>query len=213
MWCLRSGEEENMMKISALYVRKDSVYKTLGIDCWDIDRDARKWPGGNPVICHPPCRAWGKLSGFAKPREGEKEYAIKCIELIREWGGILEHPAASQLWPFLKLPRPGQIDVYGGFSICIDQFWFGHKAAKKTLIYICGCKESELPPIPLKFDAITHVVGRNKKNRFGRVNDNRKEISRAEREQTPIDLAKWLIKVALKCAKRKIIVNTIYERT
>jgi hypothetical protein len=187
------------MNISALYVRKDSVYKTLGVDCWDIERDARNWPGGNPVICHPPCRAWGKLSAFARPREGEKELAIKSIELIREWGGVLEHPAASGLWPTLKLPYPGSYDEYGGFSICIDQFWFGHKAAKKTLLYICGCKQSELPPIPLRFDAITHVVGLNKKNKFGRVNDNRKEITRAEREQTPVDLAKWLIKVASSC--------------
>jgi hypothetical protein len=27
--------------ISALYVRRDSIYKTLGVDCWDIDRDAK----------------------------------------------------------------------------------------------------------------------------------------------------------------------------
>lgn len=73
--------------ISALFVRKDSVYKTLGIDCWDIERDATNWPGGNPIIAHPPCRAWGKLSAFAHPRPGEKELAIKSIELIREWGG------------------------------------------------------------------------------------------------------------------------------
>jgi len=188
-----------MPLISALFVRKDSVYKALGIDCWDIERDATKWPGGNPVIAHPPCRAWGKLVHFAKPREGEKELAIKSIEWIRKYGGVLEHPAASRLWPFLKLPKTGMKDRYGGYSICIDQFWFGHKARKKTLLYICGCAESELPPIPLRFDAVTHVVGLNKKNRFGRVNDNRKEITRAEREHTPIALAKWLIEVANKC--------------
>jgi hypothetical protein len=188
--------------ISALFVRKDSVYKALGIDCWDIERDATDWPGGNPIIAHPPCRAWGKLVHFAKPREGEKELAIRSIEWIREWGGVLEHPAASRLWPFLKLPKPGFKDEYGGYSICIDQFWFGHKARKKTLLYICGCPESQLPPIPLRFDAVTHVVGLNKKNRFGRVNDNRKEITRAEREQTPLALAEWLIKVASKCKSK-----------
>lgn len=192
------------VKISALYVRKDSVYKTLGVDCWDIERDARLWPGGNSVIAHPPCRAWGKLSGFAKPREGEKDYAIKCIEWIREWGGILEHPAASQLWPALNLPLPGQYDKYGGFSICIDQFWFGHRAQKKTLLYICGCSQEDLPPIPLRMDAVTHVIGYNKKNKFGRVDKTKKEVSKAERERTPIELAKWMIKVASKCEQKQL---------
>lgn len=195
--------------ISALFVRKDSVYKTLGVDCWDIERDARLWPGGNPIIAHPPCRAWGKLSGFARPREGEKEYAIKCIEWIREYGGVLEHPAASRLWPFMNLPKPGKVDEYGGFSICIDQFWFGHKAQKKTLLYVCGCTQADLPPIPLRFDAITHVIGFNKKNKFGRVDKTKKEVTRAEREHTPVELAKWMIKVAMKCKPQ---IRRTYEK-
>lgn len=194
-----------MRVVSALYVRKDSVYKSLGVDCWDIERDARHWPGGNPIIAHPPCRAWGKLSAFAHPRPGEKELAIKSIELIRKWGGVLEHPAASRLWLFMKLPKPGAKDEYGGFSICIDQFWFGHKAQKKTLLYICGCSQNDLPPIPIRFDAITHVIGFNKKNKFGRVDKTKKEVTRAEREHTPIELAKWLISVASMCKINKLI--------
>lgn len=195
--------------ISALFVRKDSVYKSLGVDCWDIERDARLWPGGNPIIAHPPCRAWGQLSHFAKPREGERELAIKSIELIRRWGGILEHPAASKLWLVMNLPKPGSYDEYGGFCICIDQFWFGHKAQKKTLLYICGCNQVDLPPIPLRFEAIEYVVSSCKRNKFGRRGTGKKEITKAEREHTPIELAKWLIKVAMKCKPQ--IIRT-YER-
>ena len=33
-----------------------------GFDCWDIERNALNWPGGNPIVAHPPCRAWGQLS-------------------------------------------------------------------------------------------------------------------------------------------------------
>lgn len=56
------------MRVSVLYTRSDSVYKTLGVDCWDMERDARLFPGGNPIVAHPPCRAWGQLSHMAKPR-------------------------------------------------------------------------------------------------------------------------------------------------
>jgi hypothetical protein len=195
--------------ISVLFVRSDSVYKTLGIDCWDIERDAIQWPGGNPIIAHPPCRAWGKFSWSANPRPGEKELAIKSIEWIRQWGGVLEHPAASRLWPELNLPMPGLYDEYGGFSICIDQFWFWHKAQKRTLLYICGCCQGDLPPIPMRFDAVTHCVNVNKKNKFGRRPGVKKEITRAEREQTPIELAKWLIAVAIQCRPASVNLETL----
>ena len=83
--------------ISALFVRKDSVYKTLGVDCWDIERDATLWPGGNPIIAHPPCRAWGQLSHLANPRPGEKELAIQSVKWIREWGGGIGTPGSKQV--------------------------------------------------------------------------------------------------------------------
>src|ERR1043165_2250292 len=114
-------------------------------------------------------------------------------------GGVLEHPAERRLWATLQLQMPGYYDENDGFSICIDQFWFGHKAAKKTLLYICGCKQNDLPPIPLRFDAITHVVSSCKLNKAGRRGNGKKEITKAEREHTPIELAKWLIKVAKSC--------------
>jgi hypothetical protein len=40
-----------MRQIAALFVCADSIYRTLpGVDCWDIERDARNWPGGCPVV-------------------------------------------------------------------------------------------------------------------------------------------------------------------
>jgi hypothetical protein len=40
-----------MLTVAALFVLADSVYKTLpGVDAWDEARDARRWPGGGPVV-------------------------------------------------------------------------------------------------------------------------------------------------------------------
>jgi len=182
------------MTVSALFVRKDSIYKKLGIDCWDIERDALNWPGGNPVIAHPPCRAWGQLSHIANPRPGERELAFFAIDMIRKYGGVLEHPRASKLWPD-HLPMPGKSDRFGGYSISVDQFWWGHKAKKSTLLYIVGCPIRELPVIPMRFDAIEYIVGSSLSSRRNR----KKEITKKEREATPIEFAKWLIEVAMRC--------------
>lgn len=182
-----------MVKVSALFVRKDSIYKKMGVDSWDIERDAKKWTGGNPIIAHPPCRAWGKLKGLAKPIEGEKELATWSIHMVRKFGGVLEHPRHSGLWKEMKLPVGTQIDEFGGFSISIDQFWFGHKAKKETLLYICGIEKDKLPIIPLRFDRIEYVVTTSSKY------SNKKEISSKEREATPELLAKWLLSLAENC--------------
>lgn len=189
---------KNGNMVSVLFARQDSIYKTLGVDVWDIERDARKYSGLGPVICHPPCRAWGQLAQFAKPRPDEKELAIFSINKIRNIGGVLEHPRGSKLWKHLSLPMGGEVDKFGGFSIVIDQFVFGHKARKRSLIYICGCDKKELPPIPLRFDACMYYVGFPKSFK-GKSKNGMKEISKKEREATPIDFAKWLIEVASKC--------------
>lgn len=166
--------------VAALFVRSDSIYKQLpDIDCWDADRDARNYMGYYPVIAHPPCRAWGQLSHFAKPRRDGKELAIHAIELIRTVGGVLEHPRGSKLWKHLNLPMPGQTDEFGGFTICIDQFQFGHKAQKRSLLYICGTKPSRLPAIPLRFDAVEFTVASKIKKKSGRRV--KKEITKRER--------------------------------
>ena len=47
---------------TALFVRKDSAYKKrLNWDVYDVDRNALNFNQNTPVVCHPPCRKWGKL--------------------------------------------------------------------------------------------------------------------------------------------------------
>lgn len=172
--------------VAVLFARADSIYKTIpGVDVWDRERDARKWPGGSPAIAHPPCRAWGTLKHMAKCEPGERGLAILSVNLIRKFGGILEHPKRSALWPFMALPMPGDAqDRWGGWTLAVRQFDFGHPAEKATLLYIVGVKPGELPPIPIVIGAAEKVVGTSGRRRDGSRKAHR-EISKAMREKTP----------------------------
>ena len=182
--------------VAVLFARADSIYKTLpGCEVYDKERDARNFPGGMPVIAHPPCRAWGKLSHMAKPEPGEKDLAFFAVRMVRENGGILEHPASSKLWMEACLPLPGQpCDEWGGYSVKINQLAFGHKAIKSTWLYICGIDKKELPLIPIAMRLATHTVGYNARQKSRRL----PEVTKSEREHTPPNLAKWLIEAARK---------------
>lgn len=180
--------------VAVLFARADSVYKTLpDTDVYDIERDARTWPGGCQVVSHPPCRAWGRLRTFAKPRKGERLLATWSVRKVREYGGVLEHPVGSLLWKKAGLPAPGRRDKYGGWTLPIHQQAFGHRAEKATLLYIVGCDPCNIPMMPFVIGEATHVVQSRK--RF----DHRPHISKAEREHTPIDLAIWLVELARRC--------------
>jgi len=180
----RVGASGINRQVAVLFARGDSVYKSLdGCDVWDEARDARNWPGGCPVVAHPPCRAWGKLKAFAKPRPHEKDLARMAVNHVRKWGGVLEHPATSTLWQDMGLPRPGATDAHSGWTLAIRQSWFGHRAEKATWLYIVGVGAREIPALPF-------TLGR------GRVEV--QNMGHAEREHTPRDLALWLCELARK---------------
>ena len=183
-----------MNTVSILFARSDSNYINIeGCDVYDIDRNALTFPGGTPVIAHPPCRSWGRLAHMARPRLGERALAPWAVYQVRENGGILEHPANSKLWRELSLPTGTDLDQYGGYTLSVDQFWWGHKARKKTWLYVVGVPRAELPPMPLKFGRATHTIGACAKYKSAYK---RPEVSHAEREHTPPDLAKWLVSIA-----------------
>ncbi|ABM94794.1 hypothetical protein [Methylibium petroleiphilum] len=187
------------MTVAVLFARADSVYKTLpGCDVWGIDRDARRWPGGVPAVAHPPCRAWGSLRHFAKPRPDEKDLALWAVSQVRAHGGVLEHPAASTLWPVAGLPAIGERDEFGGWTLPIFQSWWGHRADKATRLYIVGCEPLDVPAIPLRLGEATHVVSPSSRIRAGHPRY-RPQLRKAEREHTPPQLAAWLVELASRC--------------
>lgn len=187
------------MTVAVLFARADSIYKTLPeCDVFDAERDARTYAGTNPIVAHPPCRAWGAFAMFAKPREDEKALAPWAIEQIRKNGGVLEHPNASKLWPELGLPEPGTVDEFGGWTLPIHQHWFGHRAEKKTRLYIVGCKPRDIPDMPMVLGQATHVIGDVGRSSNG---TKRPEVSKDEREHTPPQLARWLVDLAKLCRR------------
>ena len=180
--------------VTVLFARPDSIYKSLpDCDVWDAERDVRNWPGGCPVVAHPPCRAWGRLRHFARLVEGEKELALWAVEQVRLFGGVLEHPSGSTLWQAAGLPLPGERDEWDAWTLPVLQQWWGHRATKSTWLYFCGIEPAQLPPIPFVLGRASHTLSSSKKK------DRRPEITKAEREHTPIELAKWLVEVAHKC--------------
>jgi hypothetical protein len=177
--------------VSVLFARKDSIYKTFhDVDVWDIERNAMSWPGGNSLIAHPPCRSWGRLRHFSKGDAKEKDMAVWAIEQVRKWGGVLEHPADSLLWRTVGATY--YRDSWGGYLIWISQFWFGHRADKPTCLYIKGCRSDMLPPVPLVLGRAPCVIASTAKDR--------PEVTKREREATPVALALWLIETAKQCS-------------
>jgi hypothetical protein len=190
--------------VAVLFARADSVYKTLpGVDVYDIGRDARTYDGPWPVVAHPPCRAWGRLRHVANPRADERNLARLAVALVREFGGVLEHPVTSTLWPAQRLPAPGAgMDSFGGWTLPITQHAWGHRANKATLLYIVGCDSRDLPMMPLTLGDALAVCGTSGRRADGSRNTDRPEISKAEREHTPPELALWLVELARKCHVR-----------
>jgi len=191
--------------VAVLFARKDSNYKLIeGCDVWDADRDALLWPGGLPVVAHPPCRAWGRLRHFAKPREGEKYLARFAVKNVRKWGGVLEHPFGSLLWSDQKLPYVGERDEFGGWTLPVHQYWWGHRAQKKTLLYIVGCDPKNIPLMPMVLgvsDCVIRLDTRRANGTHIRKGDAdwKQRLGPAEREHTPPEMASWLVALALKC--------------
>lgn len=182
-------------RIPVLFTQKESVYLTIPkADCWDIERDARRWGGGSAIVAHPPCRAWGKLRTFAKPPPGEKELGIWAIRKAQLWGGVVEHPEGSHLWKELGLPFGKDQDKFGGWTLKIDQHPFGHKARKRTWLYIVGVKPQEIPNYPLSWECVQHFVAWTKA---------KPGLSKPERSATPRLFAEFLIEIAQMANNRR----------
>lgn len=101
--------------IAALYVEKDGAYYGIpDVDPWDEERDARLYAGPWPVVAHPPCERWCQIASLVEAKLGHKDEKYKigndggtfeaALRAVREYGGVLEHPAYSLAWYKYELP-------------------------------------------------------------------------------------------------------------
>jgi hypothetical protein len=163
-------------------------------------RNALHFEGGCPVVAHPPCAQWGGLRHMARKDPQEKSLALFAVSRVRHFGGVLEHPKGSTLWTTEEIPVPGGgIDAYGGYTIEIDQWDFGHVANKPTWLYIVGCTPAQLPTMPPHKEGTSYrVISTGHGLREG-MPGWRSRVTQKEREYTPPALAEWLVEVARRC--------------
>lgn len=174
-----------MRTIAALCVSPRSIYHTLpGVECYDINRDARTFGGGMPVVAHPPCRAWSAYCAHqAKPLPGEKELGHWCVTRLMDCGGVLEHPAHSRLWDACDLPKPGWATRGDCWSIEVLQAWWGDSRSKTSWLCFFGVNPNDVV-LPIRLhDA------RGDRRRW-------QLMSKSQRSKTPPAMAEWLVAVA-----------------
>jgi hypothetical protein len=203
--------------LAALYVLPDGPYADLPrIEIWDKERDARRYDGPFPVVAHPPCERWGRYW------HGGPSARVRCIKgddggcfaaalhAVRTFGGVLEHPAASSAWRFFGLLRPPRAggwvnaDFEGGWTCCVDQGHYGHRAQKATWLYACGI---ELPSLKwgkssgrIRLDDGFHSAEeRRRAQRTGVC----QRLSKRQRLESPNEFRDLLISMARSASERE----------
>lgn len=184
--------------VPVLFVAKDSIYKRLGCDCYDAERDALTYRGNAPVVAHPPCQLWVKMAkvnhlrwGGEHNRPGNDGGCFQfALATVNRCGGVLEHPAETYAWLTHGLPYPGLgwTRWKQGWVCEVWQSAYGHRAQKRTWLYYCGVN----PPHALRWDRLsgTHQIGHPDQRGKAR---NKPTLGKREANATPLEFARALL--------------------
>lgn len=198
--------------IAALFVETNSVYFGVdGVDPWDADRDARLYRGPWPVVAHPPCERWGRYwyggpmlhkLGRRKELGSDGGCFESAVMSVRVFGGVLEHPEASHAWTRFGIAKPPRNGGWVkadrlGWTCCVEQGAYGHRARKATWLYAVGCHLPSLiaraPGTFLRLDPGFHSKEeRAKKVKLGTVS----RLPTWERAATPPAFQSILLEMA-----------------
>lgn len=197
--------------ISALYVHTQGIYFGLeGVDPWDITRDARHYRGPHRVVAHPPCERWGRYWGggpsvkVPRVKGDDGGCFLQALTAVRLWGGVLEHPEASHAWHRFGINAPPKsggwitADFEGGWTCCVEQGHYGHRARKATWLYAVGVELPELiwgPSVGERLDEGFHS-SEERRVRRAAGQKSRKRLSRQECIDTPIAFRDVLLEIA-----------------
>lgn len=207
--------------VAALYVATGGCYFGLeGVDPWDVKRDARLYEGPHPVVAHPPCERWGNY-WFGSPRctvrkrKGDDGGCFeRALAAVRHWGGVLEHPRFSRAWAAHGLLAPlsgGGWSVAGdgvGWTCCVEQGHYGHRARKPTWLYAAHV---EIPGLRwgrsaarLRIDEGCHSSEERRRKRGARSpGDVVALLPKRERAATPIPFRDLLLGMARSAHARR----------
>lgn len=202
-------------RVAALFVEPDGIYAELPhVEIWDKARDARTYSGPHPVVAHPPCERWGRYWGGAPatwPRlvQGNDGGCFAAaLHAVRIFGGVLEHPEGSHAWRWFQLttpPRGGgwiKADWLGGWTCCIEQGWYGHRARKATWLYAHGVELPSLNWGSAPGDFVRLDEGFHSKEERARAIKTGacQRLSKRQRAATPAEFRDLLISIATQAA-------------
>jgi len=167
---------DSFQKIAVLCVAKRSVYRQMpGLECYGQERPAETFRGGMRVIAHPPCAQWSRLKGLSRRKLDEMWLGPLCFEHVRQEGGVLEHPAYSELWKYLGV-RPFVVSLR----------WFGFAAEKLTGLWF---SQVEIPRPDFSFELATHCVTSSLRSGSRKL----LKMDSASAAATPPRLAEYLV--------------------
>ena len=204
--------------IAALFVETNGVYFGLPhVDPWDRARDARNYRGPYPVVAHPPCERWGRYWNGGPSARVSRELGddhgcfSAALRSVRRFGGVLEHPEGSHAWRHFGLnapPRSGGwvvADFEGGWTCCVEQGWYGHRARKATWLYANGV---DLPSLnwgraPVAFARLDEGFHSAEARRRAIKTGICQRLSKRQRAATPIPFRDLLISIAETARKQE----------
>lgn len=209
------NKERKQTVITALFVEKNGIYfNEIGIDPWDIERNAMNYSGDNSVVAHPPCQLWGALACVNYKRWGgehnKPENDGGCFEFalntVNRCGGVLEHPAKTRAFKKYGIKKPigdGWQKSGIGWVCEVWQSAYGHKANKATWLYYHGDKK----PFDLNWEKPKGMYQIGFHDQRGK-SKNKPTLNKKEANATPILFKNELIKLAIYSKNSELYGNT-----